>query len=166
MNSPNILVWPHQTLRASAAPVRVFDAQLAGLIATLFATLDGLDEGSGIGLSAPQIGISKRVSVVRVPDDEYGPVAYVNPVVRARSAYGLVQESCLSVPGVVGNVIRATRISVEAFDATGKHFATDLQGMHAVCLLHEIDHLDGKLFIDRLSWFRRWRVKQQLKKLA
>lgn len=158
-----ILAYPDKTLRAVSSVVEAFDERLEELIGDLFATLDALDEGMGIGLSAPQIGVFQRVSVVRVPNDEYGPVAYVNPVVLKRSAYGLVEESCLSVPGVAGNVIRATRISVEACDAKGNRFESDIEGMHAVCLLHEIDHLDGKLFIDRMSWFRRWRVKRKLK---
>ncbi len=166
MNAQEIVVYPDKILQSVCAPVEDFDGQLEQLIGELFATLDALDEGSGIGLSAPQIGVSKRVSVVRVPGDRYGPVAYVNPVVRAKSAYGLVQESCLSVPGVSGNVIRATRIRVEAFDAGGNRFTSEVQGMHAVCLLHEIDHLDGKLFIDRWTRIRRWWVKRKLDKQA
>lgn len=158
-----ILAYPDQNLRAASPVVEAFDDRLEKLIEDLFATLDAMDEGMGIGLSAPQIGISRRVSVVRVPNDRYGAVAYVNPVVLKRSAYGLVEESCLSVPGAVGSVIRATRISVEAFDAKGNRFESELEGMHAVCLLHEIDHLDGKLFIDRMSWFRRWRIIRKLK---
>jgi peptide deformylase len=83
----------------------------------------------------------------------------VNPELLTRAAPGLVEEGCLSVPGIIGNVVRATQLRVRAQDRDGKMFERDLNGMHAVCLQHEIDHLDGKLFIDRLSWFRRWRIK-------
>ena len=164
MLAQSIVAYPDSILRATAVAVEEFDDQLEVLVRSLFDTLNAQDDGSGIGLSAPQIGISRRVSVVHVPDDDYGPVAYVNPVVQAKAAYGLVEESCLSVPGVSGNVIRATRVRVEARDRRGERFVSEVEGMHAVCLLHEIDHLDGILFVDRLSWFRRWRVRQQLRK--
>ncbi|MCY4295360.1 MAG: peptide deformylase [Gammaproteobacteria bacterium] len=166
MIAQKIVTYPDPALNLPCAPVEVFDERLERLIANLFATLDTLDEGKGIGLSAPQIGINERVSVVRVPGDAYGPVAYVNPVVRSRAAFGLVQESCLSVPGIEGNVVRATKVGVEAFDAKGNRFSSEVDGMHAVCLLHEIDHLDGKLFIDRLFWFSRWRAKRKLRRFS
>ncbi len=164
MNQQKIVVYPNKTLSAISAPVEVFDEDIQDLVQDLFTTLKSLGDNSGIGMSAPQLGVSKRVSVVHVPGDEYGPKTYINPVVISRSAYGLVEESCLSVPGIVGNVIRATVISVEAQDSEGNRFESDLTGMHAVCLLHEIDHLDGKLFIDRMFWIRRWLAKQKLKK--
>ncbi|MCY4357475.1 MAG: peptide deformylase [Gammaproteobacteria bacterium] len=164
MVSHPIVTFPDEILLTKAVAVEEFDDKLEVLVQNLFDTLNAQDEGTGIGLSAPQIGVSKRVSVVHVPDDGYGPVAYINPVVLAKTAYGLVEESCLSVPGVEGNVIRATRVRVEAFDRSGERFVSEVDGMHAVCLLHEIDHLDGTLFIDRLFWPRRWRVKRQLRK--
>ena len=97
--------------------------------------------------------------MVHVPDDGYGPQTYINPRLIWTATPGLVQESCLSVPGIVGNVFRATRLRVSACDADGNPFEREVGGMHAVCLQHEMDHLAGKLFIDRLSWFRRLRIR-------
>lgn len=156
-----IVEYPESVLTEVSPPVERFDESLAELIDDLFATLD---QTSGIGLSAPQIGRLERVSIVRVPDDEYGPMAYVNPRILAKSAPGIVEESCLSVPGVVGNVIRFTRVRVAAQDVQGQAFEKDVTGMHAACLQHEIDHLDGKLIIDRFWWFRRLQARYQLRK--
>ena len=152
----NILEYPDPVLRQVSSRVTRFDSDLAALIDDLFETLKVT---GGLGLSAPQAGQSRRVLVVYVPDDAHGPQAYVNPELLTRAAPGLVEEGCLSVPGIIGNVVRATQLRVRAQDRDGQLFERDLSGMHAVCLQHEMDHLDGKLFIDRLSWFRRWRIK-------
>ena len=157
----SIVEYPESVLRQVSPPVEEFDEALSELIDDLFATLD---RTSGIGLSAPQIGRLARVSIVRVPDDEYGPRVYVNPRILQKTALGIVEESCLSVPGVVGNVFRATQVRVAAQDASGEAFECDVSGMHAACLQHEIDHLDGKLIIDRFWWFRRLLAKYQLGK--
>ena len=87
---------------------------------------------------------------------------YVNPEILARAAPGFVQESCLSVPGIVGSVWRSTKVTVRARDRLGQPFERELEGMHAVCMQHEIDHLEGKLFIDRLWFFRRLLVRSRL----
>jgi peptide deformylase len=158
-----ILEHPHDTLRQPSQPVQTFDAALRGLVEDLFETLH---QCGGIGLSAPQAGLLQQVLVVRVPDDDYGPQAYINPQLIWTAAPGLVQESCLSVPGIVGNVFRATQARVRACDADGNPFEREIDGMHAVCLQHEMDHLVGKLFIDRLSWFRRLRIRLAASKAA
>lgn len=151
-----ILEYPDPTLREHSEPVTRFDAELSGFVDDLFETLRVT---RAIGLSAPQAGVLSQVVVIHVPDDDYGPQAYVNPEILMQSTPGLVEEGCLSVPGIVGNVIRATQIRVRAQDRHGETFERDLEGMHAVCLQHEMDHLVGKLFIDRLSWFRRLRLR-------
>lgn len=151
-----IIELPDSRLREVSAPVEVFDAALGELIDDLFATLECL---GGIGLCAPQTGRLQRVLVIHVPDDSYGPRAYVNPEILSASAPGFVEESCLSVPGIVGNVVRRTRLQLRAQDRQGAVFETAVDGMHAVCLQHEIDHLDGRLFIDRLSWFKKLRLR-------
>lgn len=156
-----IVAFPDERLRQVADPIEEFDETLAELIDNLFETLK---ESGGIGLSAPQIGKSVRVSVVHVPDDEFGPRAYVNPIIVEKAGLGIVEESCISVPGVVGNVMRPTQITIMSQDANGDWQESKLTNMHAVCLQHEIDHLDGKLFIDRLWWLRRLQVKYQLSK--
>jgi peptide deformylase len=151
-----IIEFPDPLLRQSAATVAVFDDDLAHLIDDLFDTLGAV---GGIGLAAPQVGRLCEVIVVHVPGDDYGPQAYVNPSLLELSTPGLVEEGCMSLPGVVGNVVRATQVTVRAQDRDGRWFEHALSGMHAVCLQHEMDHLEGRLFIDRLSWFRRWRIK-------
>jgi peptide deformylase len=151
-----IIEYPDPLLRHPAATVAVFDDDLSRLIDDL---LDTLGSVGGIGLAAPQVGTLSKVVVVHVPDDDHGAQAYVNPSLLERSTPGLVEEGCMSLPGVVGNVVRATQVTVRAQDRDGRWFERALSGMHAVCLQHEMDHLEGKLFIDRLSWFKRWRIK-------
>ena len=154
-----ILAYPDPRLRERCAPVATFDTALARLVDDLFDTLYAT---SGIGLSAPQLGALQRVLVMDHSGSAEAPEVYVNPELLQRAAIGIVEESCLSVPGVTGNVFRATRVRVRAQDPTGATFERDLDGMPAVCLQHEIDHLDGKLFIDRLMPWRRllFRLRQ------
>jgi peptide deformylase len=147
-----ILEYPDPRLRLHAAPVAAFDAGLARLVEDL---LDTLRAAGGIGLSAPQLGVASQVAVADLAGDGTAPQVYVNPALLARSRLGIVEESCLSVPGIVGNVIRATRVRIRAQDASGAGFERDLEGLAAVCLQHELDHLAGRLFIDRLSPLRR-----------
>ncbi len=159
----DILEYPDEVLRQVSAPVQVFDSTLQGLVEDL---LDTLEHSGAIGLSAPQAGVLQQVLVVHVPGDDYGAQVYINPEILGRAKLGLVEESCLSVPGIVGNVLRATQIHVRAQDTNGQHFERALEGMHAVCLQHEMDHLAGGLFIDKLSRFRRWRIKRAAAKEA
>lgn len=150
-----LLEYPDPRLRQHSAPVQAFDDGLQILIDNLFDTLYAT---GGIGLSAPQIGDFRRVMVMDLSGDGSAPQLYINPEIITAAVQGLAEESCLSVPGVVGNVVRATRLQVRARDRQGEVFERTLDGMHAVCMQHEIDHLDGKLFIDRLSLFRRLRL--------
>lgn len=158
-----IVEHPDPRLRAVSDPVESFDTELSGLVQDLFDTLASV---GGIGLSAPQLGHSVRALVVSVQEDEYGPRAYINPEILDRSRPGIVEESCFSIPGIVGNVIRSTQVRVRALAADGSAFETTVDGMHAVALQHEIDHLDGRLFIDRLSWFRRFRLRRAEQRAA
>ncbi|MGB5253775.1 MAG: peptide deformylase [Sedimenticolaceae bacterium] len=151
-----ILEYPDPRLRLRAQPVVTFDNNVAQLVDDLFETLYAT---TGIGLSAPQTGHSRQVVVIDMSGNASAPTEYINPEILSSSMPGLVEESCLSVPGVFGNLIRATQLRVRAQDRFGEVFESDLEGMHAVCLQHEMDHLDGKLFVDRLSLFRRLRVR-------
>jgi len=151
-----ILQYPDPRLRLRAAPVAAFDADLARLIDDLLETLYATQ---GIGLAAPQTGDRRQVVVTDLSGSASAPQVYVNPEILVSAVPGLVEESCLSVPGVVGNVVRATQVRVRARDRSGQAFERDLDGMHAVCLQHEMDHLEGKLFVDRLSLFRRLRAR-------
>ncbi|GAB5413849.1 MAG: peptide deformylase [Congregibacter sp.] len=156
MTTRRIIELPDHRLREVSERVDIFDTQLQRLIDDLLATLSA---HGGIGLCAPQIGTLKRVAVIHVPGDNYGQQVYINPEILASARRGFVEESCLSVPGIVGNVFRATQVHVRAQNSEGEFFEQEVDGMHAVCLQHEIDHLDGKLFIDRLSWLKKLRLK-------
>lgn len=151
-----ILQYPDPRLRQKALPVLEFDGELGQFVDDLFETLHGT---TGIGLSAVQAGDLRQVLVMDLSGSASEPREYINPEILSTSAPGIVEESCLSLPGIVGNVIRATQLRVRARDRTGRVFEEDLEGMYAVCLQHEVDHLEGKLFIDRLSWFRRLRIR-------
>jgi peptide deformylase len=151
-----ILEYPDPRLRLRSQPVTTFDAELERLIDDLFDTLYAT---TGIALSAPQTGDLRQVLVVDLSRDAADPQVYVNPQLLSRAVPGIVEESCLSVPGVVGNVIRATQVRVRAQEPSGSTIERDLEGMNAVCLQHEMDHFDGKLFLDRLSLIRRLQVR-------
>lgn len=151
-----ILEYPDPRLRLQSEPVADFDADLSHLADDLIETLHAT---GGIGLAAPQVDDRRRVLVMDHSGDASAPRVYVNPVILADAAPGLVEESCLSLPGLVGNVIRATQVRVQAQKRDGTRFEHDLTGMEAVCLQHEIDHLDGRLFLDRLSLLRRLRAR-------
>ncbi len=156
MPQRDVLEYPDPRLRRAAEPVTDFDASLAGLVDDL---VDTLRATRSIGLSAPQFGDLRRVVVIDPAEQRAHPQIYVNPEILRKRGLGFVEERCLSVPGVVGNVIRAMEIRVRAEDATGEAFERELSGMDAVCLQHEMDHLEGRLFVDRLSIFRRLRLR-------
>lgn len=156
MAQRDILEYPDPRLNLPTNPVTLFDDDLGQLIDDLLETLYAT---KAVGLSAPQVNDRRAVLVLDLSDDASAPQVYINPEILAKAAWGLVEESCLSVPGVVGNVVRATEIRVRAQDRTGETFERDLTGMDAVCLQHEMDHLAGKLFIERLSIFRRLRIR-------
>lgn len=154
-----ILEYPDPRLRRVAEPVTVFDADLQRFIENLTATLYG---SGGIGLAGPQTGDLRRILVMDLSDDRDTPEVYINPEILSREVPALVEESCLSVPEVVENVIRHTQIQVRACDVRGDTFECELNDMYAVCLQHELDHLDGMLFVDRLSLFKRLRIRATL----
>ncbi len=151
-----ILEYPDPRLRQPSAPVAAFDTGLQRLVDDLVETLH---DSRGIGLAAPQAGDHRQVVVIDLSGDASAPEVFINPRILDRRVPALVEESCLSVPGVVGNVLRATELRVEARDSHGRAFERELDGMLAVCLQHEMDHLAGRLFIDHLSWVRRWRIR-------
>ena len=165
MAERTILAYPDPRLRERSEPVEHFDTDFDRLVDDL---LDTLYATSGIALSAPQIGVPLQVLVMDLSEDRSAPEIYANPELLGRTAWGLVEESCLSVPGLVANVVRATTILVEARDRDGQPVRKELSGMPAVCMQHEMDHLAGKLFVDKLSIFRRlffrasvaWRGRQ------
>jgi len=139
-------------------PVQAFAEDVQELAADL---LDTLYATSGIALSAPQLGVLRQVLVMDLSSDRSAPEVYVNPEILSRSKPGLVEETCLSLPGVAGNVFRHTQVQVRAKDAQGEPLERELSGMHAVALQHEMDHFAGTLFVERLSRFKRWRLRRK-----
>jgi peptide deformylase len=156
-----ILEYPDPRLRLHSEPVTDFDEGLSQLVDDLIETLHAT---KAIGLSAPQADVRREILVTDLSEDGSAPQVYINPEILSRSAPGFVEESCLSVPGIVTNVLRHTQVRVRAQDQSGETFERDLQGMDAVVLQHEMDHLVGKLLVDRLSFFRRWRLRAAEKK--
>jgi len=154
-----ILEYPDPRLRRRAQTVVNFDATLQGLVDDLFETLYA---SRGIGLAAPQIDVPLQVVAIDISGTASAPQVFINPLILARSRIGTVEESCLSLPGVSGLVKRPTQLRVRAQDRNGVAFERDLDGLLAVCLGHEIDHLAGRLFIDALSFFQRLRLRRRL----
>lgn len=159
-----LLSYPHPRLRKKAKPVEVFDASLAQLIEDLFETMYA-DEG--VGLAATQADIHWRVLTVD-PMENNGrqPFYLVNPEVIEREGTMVSPEGCLSVPGAYDKITRSQRIRVRAVDKHGKAFEIDESGYRAAIIQHEMDHLDGKLFIDYLSSMKRERVRKHIAELS
>ena len=156
-----ILEFPDPRLRTRAVPVTVFDAALSRLIDDMFETMYA---APGIGLAASQVDVHRRLLVMDVSNDRSEPLVFINPEIVAREEIGVMEEGCLSVPGIYDEVERAQRIRVRAQDRDGKVFERELDGIRAVCLQHEMDHLDGKLFVDYLSSLKRDRIRRKLEK--
>lgn len=153
-----------EVLRRRAEAVPDPGPELDRLVADMFETMY---DARGIGLAAPQVGLSQRLIVVDVKEEGTEPMALLDPVVtEAGSATERVEEGCLSIPGVAATVERPAACVVEALDAKGKPVRIEAEGMLARCLQHEIDHLDGILFIDRLSPIKRNMILKKYRKLA
>ena len=157
MTIREILEFPDPRLQQLSDAVDTFDASVAECARDL---LETLGEAGGIGLSAPQIGDLRRIVVLDLSEDRSAPEIYVNPEVIARRAFGFIEESCLSLPGVTGTVMRSAQVCVRACSVDGEPFERELENLHACAIQHEIDHLDGKLFVDRFSLFGRWRFNR------
>jgi peptide deformylase len=156
-----ILHFPDPQLRAIAKPVTVFDDTLRQLVADMLETMYA---APGIGLAAIQVNVALRLLVVDVSDDQSQPLVFINPEILTQSGVETMDEGCLSVPGFYEEVTRAERIKVRAQDTRGETFEMDADGLLAVCIQHEIDHLDGKLFVDYLSSLKRTRIRKKLAK--
>ena len=159
-----ILEFPDPRLRTKAAPV---DPALIGepafqrLLDDMFETMYA---APGIGLAASQIDVHQRFMVMDVTEEKDRPLVFVNPLITARTGEQVYQEGCLSVPGIFADVARADRITVQALDRHGQPFELDIDGLLAVCVQHEMDHLEGKLFVDYLSPLKREMVRKKLVK--
>jgi peptide deformylase len=156
-----ILEFPDQRLRTRAQPVTQFDAELGRLIDDMF---DSMYAAPGIGLAATQVDVHKRLLVIDVSEARNEPRVFINPEILSREGEAETEEGCLSVPGIFDEVKRAAKVRVRARDRTGAVFENDYEGVLAVCVQHEIDHLDGKLFVDYLSDLKRQRIRKKLEK--
>ena len=159
-----ILLVPEPILKARARPVGAGDMErVRGLVPRMFATMY---RAPGIGLAAPQVGVGLRFAVVDLqPDDKPAPIVLVNPEVTARSEEQATrEEGCLSLPGQYADVTRPARVTVRYTDAEGARRQIDAEGLLAACIQHEIDHLDGILFVDHLSALKRNMILRRLAK--
>jgi peptide deformylase len=157
----SVLHHPDPRLRNRARNVEVFDDAFGRLIDDMFETMYA---APGIGLAAIQVDVPLRVLVLDVSPDMSAPMHFVNPVITAAEGRTETNEGCLSVPGIFEPVERAERVRVEARDRHGRPFELAADGLLAVCVQHEIDHLDGKLFVDYLSRLKQSRIRRKLVK--
>lgn len=156
-----ILEYPDPRLRTKAQPVTVFDAALQVLVDDMFTTMY---EAPGIGLAASQVNVHKQLLVLDVSEEKNTPMVLVNPKIVASEGSQTYQEGCLSVPGIFADVDRADRITVESLDRHGQPQNFEADGLLAICIQHEMDHLIGKLFVDYLSPLKRELVRKKLEK--
>ena len=161
MATLNILEFPDPRLTTVAKPVEVFDDELKAFVEDMTETMYS---ANGIGLAATQVNIHKRLLVMDISEEQDQPRVYINPEILTRSGEQIHEEGCLSVPGIYANVKRAEDITIKAQDADGNTFEEQLEGLHAVCIQHEMDHLVGRLFVDYLSPLKRNMVKRKLEK--
>jgi peptide deformylase len=159
-----VLEFPDPRLRTLAVPVapeRPAGADFQRLVDDMFETMYA---APGIGLAASQVDVHERFMVIDVTEEKNRPLVFLNPQIVARDGTQVCQEGCLSVPGVYADVTRADRITVQALDRHGQPFTLEAEGLLAVCIQHEMDHLEGKLFVDYLSPLKREMVQKKLAK--
>lgn len=159
-----ILEFPDPRLRTVAAPVdpaRVTSAEFQKLVDDMFETMY---EAPGIGLAASQVDVHQRFMVMDISEEKNQPMVFINPEIVARDGEQVYQEGCLSVPGIFADVTRANRITVKYLDRNAQACELEADGLLAVCVQHEMDHLAGKLFVDYLSPLKREMVRKKLAK--
>jgi peptide deformylase len=157
----NILRYPDARLHKLAAPVTVFDESLKRLVADMAETMYA---APGIGLAATQVDVHKQVIVIDVSERRDSLVVLINPEILDASGVSDIEEGCLSVPGIYDTVERAERVKVRAYDRNGNAFTLEAQGLLAVCIQHEMDHLKGKVFVESLSQLKQQRIRARLAK--
>ncbi|MBC7681844.1 MAG: peptide deformylase [Ferruginibacter sp.] len=158
----SILQYPDPKLHTLARPVQAVDARIQALIADMVETMY---DANGIGLAASQVDVHERLLVIDVSDERNEPLVLINPeIVWASEERVLNEEGCLSVPGIYDGVERATQVRVQALDADGQLRTIEAEGLLAVCIQHEMDHLLGKVFVEYLSPLKRNRIKSKLLK--
>ena len=156
-----ILHYPDPRLHKRAAPVAQVDDRIRQLIKDMAETMYA---APGIGLAATQVDVHERVIVIDISEDHTQLRAFVNPVIVEAEGEAETEEGCLSVPGVFDKVTRAERVKVRALDPEGEPFVLEAEGLLAVCIQHEIDHLEGKVFVEYLSRLKQQRIASKLRK--
>ena len=157
----DIITLPDPLLRKSSEPVERVDDAFRALIDDMFETMYG---APGIGLAATQVDVHQRLLVADVSADKDDPHVFINPVITEKDGVTVTEEGCLSVPGYFEEVERAEHIKVRYLDRDGAEREDEFEGLLAVCVQHEIDHLDGKLFVDYLSEAKRQRIRKKIEK--
>jgi len=156
-----ILHYPDPRLRRKAEPVTAVTDETRALIADMAETMYN---APGIGLAATQIGVTQRVVVIDLSEERNQLQVFINPEIVSAEGQQIMEEGCLSVPGIFEPVARASQVKVRALDAEGRPFELEATGLLATCIQHEIDHLDGKVFVDRLSRLKQQRIRKKLEK--
>jgi peptide deformylase len=157
----DILHFPDERLRQVCSPVEVFDDHLQTLIDSMFETMYA---APGIGLAAIQVNVHKRLLVADITEDRSGAICLINPEIVSSEGEEEMDEGCLSVPGFYETVRRPERIRAKALNRKGEPVEIETGGLLAVCIQHEIDHLNGKLFVDYISPLKRGRIRKKLEK--
>ncbi|MDR3391427.1 MAG: peptide deformylase [Sulfuriferula sp.] len=156
-----ILRYPDPRLYTVAKPVATVDERIRRLVADMAETMY---DAPGIGLAATQVDQHVQVLVIDISEERNDLRVFINPVLLSSDGIAIHEEGCLSVPGIYDKVTRAERVTVQALDAEGKSFTLDAEGLMAVCVQHEMDHLLGKVFVQYLSPLKQSRIKNKLKK--
>lgn len=159
----NILQYPDERLHTIAQPVEEFDDKILALVADMAETMY---QARGIGLAATQVNVHKQVVVMDLSEERDQLRVFINPVITHKEGDTEYEEGCLSVPGIYETVHRAERVTVEAYDEHGEKFVLEADGLLAICIQHELDHLAGKVFVEYLSSLKQNRIKTKLKKRA
>ncbi|HIF9178110.1 TPA: peptide deformylase [Photobacterium damselae] len=157
-----VLTFPDDRLRTIAQPVEKVDAEIQQIVDDM---LETMYHEEGVGLAATQVNIHRRIVVIDTSSTRDQPMVLINPEITATSGDDSIEEGCLSVPGSRAYIPRAAEVSVTALDRDGQSYRFEADGLLAICVQHELDHLNGKLFVDYLSPLKRQRIKQKLEKL-
>lgn len=157
-----VLLYPEENLAKVCEPVATIDADLNQFIDDMF---DTMYEHEGIGLAAPQVDVLKRVITIDIEGDKTNQIVLINPEVLEASGETGIEEGCLSIPGCRALVPRKEKLKVKALNRKGEEFVLDADGLLAICIQHEIDHLNGVLFVDHISSLKRQRIKEKMLKL-
>lgn len=156
-----ILQYPDERLHIVAKPVEKVDERIQTLIADMFETMY---EARGIGLAATQVDVHERVVVMDLTEDKSEPRVFINLTILEKNGETTYEEGCLSIPGIYDTVTRAERVKIEALNEKGETFTLEADGLLAICIQHELDHLNGKVFVEHLSQLKQNRIKTKLKK--